>query len=106
MNKPSRFGGLRDMQGKRDEEIQTPTLESKIPLSTMPIDPVDIAAPKRGRPATGRRSNPEYEGVMGYIPKVLYKQVKRHMLEEDIRDFSEVLEEVLGEWVKNRGSIR
>lgn len=100
MSQPSRFGNLRQMQEKRDEEVvESPPVLSP-PAPNPP--PAEEEVPRRGRPATGRRSNPAYEGVMGYIPKSLHKQVKRHMLEADIRDFSEVLEQALEAWLEGQ----
>jgi len=103
MKGTSRFGNLRQMQEKRDEEVGESEGEvlSPAPMTPEP-SPAGDEVPRRGRPPTGRRSNPEYEGVMGYIPKRLHKQVKRHMLEADIRDFSEVLEQALGAWLEGQ----
>lgn len=46
----------------------------------------------------GKRSDPDYIQVGAYIPRALNKQVKRHLLETD-QDFSELVGELLAEWV-------
>ena len=57
---------------------------------------------RRGRPS-GKRSNPEYEQVTAYIRSETYAQTKIALLKEGKRrDFSGLVEELLGEWLKSR----
>jgi hypothetical protein len=59
---------------------------------------------KRGRPR-GKRSNPDYEQVTAYIKKKTYKQIKIALLEQDdIGDFSELVEELLSQWLNQHQS--
>ena len=72
-----------------------------------PQRPVQAPA-KRGRPAGGKRNNPDYEQVGAYIPKELNKRVKMRLLEIDKdREFSELVEYLLKMWlagkVRNNG---
>ena len=47
----------------------------------------------------GKRSNPEYGQVGAYVPKKLYKAVKKKLLNES-NDFSELITELLSKWVQ------
>jgi hypothetical protein len=53
-----------------------------------------------GRPK-GKRSNPEYTQVIGYIRKETYKQVRRELLDDE-REFSELIQQLLEEWLQSR----
>lgn len=50
----------------------------------------------------GKSSNPEYTQVLSYIRKNTYKEVKRVLLDEPEQDFSELIENLLSEWLINR----
>lgn len=53
----------------------------------------------KGRPK-GKRSNPDYEQVTAYIKRETYRKTKIALLEQDeISDFSELVEELLTEWL-------
>jgi hypothetical protein len=56
---------------------------------------------KRGRPA-GKRSNPEYAQVTAYIPRALHDEVKILLIREGGREFSELVTELLSEWMQKR----
>lgn len=55
---------------------------------------------QRQRKATGKRSDPSYIQVGAYIPIELNKSVKRRLVDTD-QDFSELVAELLDQWVKN-----
>ncbi|HEY9879659.1 MAG TPA: hypothetical protein V6D29_14470 [Leptolyngbyaceae cyanobacterium] len=64
----------------------------------------DVPTPqKRQRKATGKRSDPDYTQVGAYIPKTLNKEVKRLLVDAD-QDFSELMTELLENWVKQQGA--
>ena len=66
----------------------------------------DSQPQKRGR-TRGKRSNPDYEQVTAYIKKKTYKQTKIALLEQDeIGDFSELVEELLSKWLTSKKSDR
>ena len=51
----------------------------------------------------GKRSNPDYEQVSAYIRKETYKGVKIALLQQsEGKDFSDLVEELLAEWLKSR----
>ncbi len=49
----------------------------------------------------GKRSNDEYRQISAYIRKDTHRRVKIALLEED-REFSELVEELLSEWLELR----
>lgn len=51
----------------------------------------------------GKRSDPDYEQVSAYIRKETYRNVKIALLqEEEKRDFSDLVEALLSEWLSNQ----
>jgi hypothetical protein len=69
-----------------------------------PIPETTVSPKAMGRPK-GKRSNPDYEQVTAYIKKETHKNVKRELLDnEDIHDFSELLEILLVEWLSTQKS--
>ena len=62
------------------------------------------SAKKKGRPK-GKRSDPDFEQVTAYIRKETYRQTKIALLEQSQwSDFSELVEQLLTEWLNNRKS--
>ena len=57
---------------------------------------------KRGRPATGKRSDPEYEPTTLYM-RIATKRAARIALavEARNRELSDLVEELVSDWVKN-----
>ena len=61
------------------------------------------AAPKRGRPATGRRSDPDYAQHSIWLPIALYRRtVIKLGVDENgkRREFSGLVEQLLKDWVR------
>jgi len=64
-------------------------------------EPAPATEPKqRQRKTTGKRSDPNYIQVGAYIPIELNKSVKRRLVDTD-QDFSELVAELLDQWVQN-----
>lgn len=59
----------------------------------------EVTPKKRQRKATGKRSDPNYIQVGAYIPIELNKSVKRLLVDKD-QDFSELVSELLAQWVQ------
>ena len=54
----------------------------------------------RGRPA-GKRTDPDYAQVTAYIRKDTHHAVKLRLMQEDQgREFSELVQELLAEWLQ------
>jgi len=63
---------------------------------------VQEAGKGRGRPATGKRSNPEWKLYSHFLKKRTQRAaVARLQAEESERDLSDILEELLEKWLKN-----
>lgn len=62
-----------------------------------------VALKRRGRPTTGKRNDPEFDQTTAYVRKDTYKTVRIALIKEsEERDYSEVFEELLREWLKSR----
>ena len=58
---------------------------------------------KVGRPRTGKRSDPEYRQVSAWIRRNTYDRVTHRLFNrEERREFSELVQELLSEWLKSR----
>lgn len=79
--------------------------KKKLPAADAGNLPTDnsVTTPKRGR-AKGKRSDPNYIQVGAYIPKELDRQVKRVLVDEDNLDFSDLVAQLLEDWVKQKTS--
>lgn len=65
--------------------------------------PTPPEGPKIGRPKTGKRSNPEYRQVSAWIRIATYQKVTdRLFLKENRREFSDLVETLLVDWLKRR----
>lgn len=85
---------LKAHQGESEpkaEVIQAKTPPSKKEKSTA----------KQHRPK-GKRSHPDYTQVSAYIPKELHRQIKIALLEENNQEFSDLLTELLTDWLKQK----
>lgn len=102
------------------EEEPTPTAESKpsqkqeerSPEVASKTDSKSVVAtreaeleqtPRRGR-SRGKRSDPNYTQIGAYIPKDLDRAVKRALVDEENLDLSELVAQLLDEWVKRKSS--
>lgn len=56
-----------------------------------------------GRPKTGKRSNDDYRQVSAWVRKDTYTRVQdRLYVKEDRREFSDLLQTLLEDWLKQR----
>ncbi len=81
----SKFDGLMRVRGRSPEAVD------EVPRTADPTP--------TGR--AGKRSNDEYRQISAYIRKDTHRRVKIALLEQD-REFSELVEELLGEWLELR----
>ena len=56
--------------------------------------------PRRGRPP-GKRSHPDFEQITAYIRKDTHHAVKIELLKNGGKEFSELVEELLHQWLKS-----
>lgn len=67
---------------------------------TSPKESPEPEPPKRGRPKA-KRSDPNFTQISAYIRKDTHRKVKMKLLEiKSERDLSELIEELLQEWLK------
>ncbi len=59
-------------------------------------------AKKVGRPRTGKRSNPEYRQVSAWVRRDTYDRVTRRLFLDERREFSDLVESLLREWLRSR----
>jgi hypothetical protein len=89
----SKFKGILDVAKGREPEAE-PAVAPVPPPSPAPPE-----APRRGRPP-GKRSDPAYSQVTAYIPEDLHRKVKiALLLEAEGREFSQLVEALLSDWL-------
>lgn len=54
-----------------------------------------------GRPP-GKRTHPDYQQTTIYIPRTLHDQVKIALIREGRKEFSELVETLLTDWISER----
>jgi hypothetical protein len=59
-------------------------------------------SPKLGRPKTGRRSNPDYTQVSAWVRRDTYRRVGDRLWKENRREFSDLVQVLLEDWLKQR----
>jgi hypothetical protein len=97
----SKFRGVLDAaRGREREEAAVPAAARKRARKKAPA----ATASKRGRGRPpGKRSDPDYEQVTSYVRRQTYADVKIELIREGKkREFSELVEELLAQWLKTR----
>jgi len=79
-------------RGKFDELVRARN-KNQVPSNSDPA--------RRSATVAGKRSDVDYKQVSAYIRKDTHFKVKLALLQEG-REFSELVEELLGEWVASR----
>jgi hypothetical protein len=79
-------------RGKFDELVRARTKEQA---------PSEQDSARRSAPPAGKRSDSDYKQVSAYIRRDTHFKVKLALLQEG-REFSELVEELLGEWIASR----
>jgi len=96
---------LADILAAREEAPaqETAPVAAMPPAQPMAADVPPPARP-RGRPREGKRSNADYEQTTAYVRRTTYRDVKIALLQDgDDRDYSELVEELLTQWLQARG---
>jgi hypothetical protein len=96
----SKFAGIRRAKSPEPDPITGDSSTQKSENSdTQQSELSDTRLKQKGRPR-GKRSDPSFEQVTAYIPKDLYRRVKMRILETGSdQDFSELLADLLREWL-------
>lgn len=100
--KRGKFAALTDLNQAEPEvaEIESrPTNALKSIQVTTPV--IDETGRGRGRPATGKRSNPDWKLYSHYLKRKTQRAaVAKLQAEDSERDLSDVLQELLENWLK------
>ena len=100
------FDTLAKKSSKRSQPKESPpsVLDIAVDLKASQPQPDESSSvlPKqrRKRAKTGKRSDPTYTQVGCYLPKELSSRVKVKLI-EDSRDFSDLVAELLNEWLSD-----
>jgi hypothetical protein len=88
----------RDTKPAEDGDQQQPEAEAT------PAPPKPRAALKngRGRPATGKRSDPDYETTTVFLRRDTKTAAAKLLIDDRDNDLSDVLEKLLSGWVKRQ----
>lgn len=104
-----RTAAAQDAKPKPEAGARAPAAKKPHKASTAEPSANELASTprRRGRPAGGRRSSADYVPITGYIPKDLYFDLNIARAEEakemgEQREYSELIEELLKEWLKSR----
>lgn len=116
MSKGSKFAGI--LAARKGEATDEAPAAEKAPAAPFVASAKSAAAPapteerapaprgpgRIGRPATGKRSNPDFEQVGVYLRKDTHHAAKMALLQaRDGRDLSDVVEELLTSWLAGSG---
>jgi hypothetical protein len=98
MTEKRKFAALAELHRQPAEDAPPePAAEPVPPPAAMP-EP----GKGRGRPATGKRSNPEWKLYSHFLKKRTQRAaVARLQAEDSDRDLSDVLQELLENWLKS-----
>ncbi len=120
--KPSKFSSIFQNE---EEPVEEPPVQAIAPVTEHPSTPEphpipqdntpeEGSAPNRrtGRPATGKKSDPNYRQVTAYVRKDLYRDVTDTLYDESRgldtkrKEFSELVDELLEQWWQVRSAQR
>ena len=65
------------------------------------VEKVEEVKPKK-RKSSGKRTDPDFKQVGAYIRKDTYLQIQRLLLEQPDKDFSDLVEELLTDYLNNQ----
>ena len=94
--KRGKFSALADLHR---QPVNEDAASAAVPPATAP--PSAAESRGRGRPATGKRSNPEWKLYSHFLRKQTQRAaVARLQAEDSNRDLSDILEELLAQWLR------
>ena len=100
--KRSKFSALADLHRQPPEAEEAESIVERGPLPSAMT--AEAAGRGRGRPAVGKRSNPEWKLYSHFLKRQTQRAaVARLQAEDDGRDLSDVLQELLEKWLKTIG---
>lgn len=102
MAEKRKFAALAELHRQEGgTETETPVTTAK-PAPSFEAITSETGGQGRGRPATGKRSNPEWKLYSHFLKRKTQRAaVARLQAEDSGRDLSDVLEELLENWLKS-----
>ncbi len=96
----SKFDAIIKAQRGQPDRPEAPTVPPSAPPSPAPEEAP--TSKKRGRPP-GKRSSDHHEQVTAYIRRETHRKIKMALLQDgEAQDFSELVEDLLGQWLDAR----
>lgn len=92
----------REHQAADAEPPETPPQERE---SALPAKPRAASKGGRGRPATGKRSDPDYESTTVFLRRETKTAAGRLLMGDKRQDLSDVLEKLLAAWVRKNSQL-
>jgi hypothetical protein len=100
--KPNKFARMLQTAREHQAPTGTETPEVRPHEQAEPQAKPASTEPKgRGRPATGKRSDPDYESTTVFLRKETKTAAARLLVGEKRQDLSDVLEKLLSGWVQH-----
>lgn len=99
VEKRGKFAALADLHRAEPEVIKQDALA--VEVRELPAISMDTVLEKsRGRPATGKRSNPDWKLYSHFLKRKTQRAaVAKLQAEDSDRDLSDVLQELLEQWI-------
>jgi hypothetical protein len=103
MKDNNRFSKLKSLQQRPvDDKIVGQEEKEKrvaVPRKDEPLpSPSPVTAQSRG----GKSSNPEFTKITAYIKKATHKKAALILMDQEKEDFSELLERLVSNWIKDQ----
>jgi hypothetical protein len=94
---------LQTARGAEPEEVAPVVADVSAPVEETKSKPHVVTARNgRGRPATGKRSDPDYDSTTVFLKRSTKKAAAKVLLDDEKQDLSDVLEKLLSAWVKRQ----
>ena len=103
MAEKRKFAALAELHRQEEGVVETETpVETAKPATPSLEATTPETGQGRGRPATGKRSNPEWKLFSHFLKRKTQRAaVARLQAEDGGRDLSDILEELLENWLKS-----
>jgi hypothetical protein len=96
----SKFKSIIDAAKNQEPEELDPIQPTPTPSA---IAEEEATPKRRGRPAGGKRNDPDFEQVTAYVRKDTHRAVKIALLQTPQKmEFSELVDDLLSKWLQSR----
>ncbi len=103
----NKFSGFFEARREEPQQSTDPLPAPVTPATETPmVNPTvqrSLASASRGRPATGKRSNPDYQQVSCFVRKETYQEAQVELLRQGKKqDFSDLVDDLVSQWLQKR----